>query len=249
MDRRWLAGREPSPRADFRLFCLPYAGGSAAVYRSWQAVAPAGMQVLPLELPGRGMRLREAPLWRLAPLVRAMADALAGALDRPYALFGHSLGGLLGFELARELRRRTVRQPGRLFVSAAGAPTAPPIQPLLHCATDDEIRQRLAELGGTPQYLLDNAELMRLMLPVLRADFSVLETYEYRDEVPLATPLTVFGGRSDRIVPPKALDGWRRQTSAGARLRLFPGDHFFLHDTTAEVMTAVAQDISPGGET
>ena len=245
MDRRWLAGRELSPHADFRLFCLPYAGGGAAVYRGWQEVAPPGVQVLALELPGRGTRLREAPLQRLAPLIRSMADALTDALDRPYALFGHSMGALLVFELARALRRRPVRQPAHLFISAAGSPTTPPPRPLLHCATDDEIRRRLTELGGTPLDLLDNVELMRLMLPVLRADFSVLETYEYRDEAPLATPLTVLGGRSDRIVPPKALDEWRQHTSAGSRLRLFPGDHFFLHGTTAEVMTAVVRDIGP----
>ncbi len=243
MDRRWLAGRELSPGADFRLFCLPYAGGGAAVYRGWQEMAPAGVQVLAMELPGRGTRLREAPFLRLAPLIRSVADTLTDALDRPYALFGHSMGGLLVFELARALRRRPVRQPAHVFVSAAGSPGTPPTRPLLHCATDDEIRQRLAELGGTPPDLLDNVELMELMLPVLRADFSVLETYEHRPEAPLSTPLTVLGGRADRIVPPKALDGWQRHTSAGSRLCLFPGDHFFLHRTAADVLATVVRDL------
>lgn len=244
MDRRWLAGRELSPHADVRLFCLPYAGGGAAVYRGWQELAPDGMQVVALELPGRGTRLREAPFLRLASLIRSMADALTDALDRPYALFGHSMGGLLAFELARALRHRTVRQPAHVFISAAASPSAPPVRPLLHCATDDEIRQRLAELGGTPPDLLDNVELMQLMLPVLRSDFSVLETYEHRTEVPLSMPLTVLGGRSDRVVPPKALDGWQRHTSAGSRLCLFPGGHFFLHGVTADVLATVAWDLS-----
>ncbi|MFD2762817.1 thioesterase II family protein [Micromonospora eburnea] len=242
MDRRWLAGRELSPEADFRLFCLPYAGGGAAVYRAWQEAAPAGVQVLALEPPGRGTRLREAPFRRVAPLIRSLADALTDALDRPYALFGHSMGGLLAFELARALRRRPVRQPAHVFVSAAASPGTAPTRPLLHCATDDEIRRRLAELGGTPPGLLDNVELMELMLPVLRADFAVLETYEYRSEAPLSVPLTVLGGRADRIVPPKALGGWQRHTSAGSRLCLFPGDHFFLHGATADLMSTVLRD-------
>jgi medium-chain acyl-[acyl-carrier-protein] hydrolase len=244
MDRRWLAGRELDPRADLRLFCLPYAGGGAAVYRGWPERAPSGQQVLPRELPGRGTRLREAPVRRLAPLIRSLADALRDALDRPYALFGHSMGGLLAFELARALRRRPVRQPAHVFLSAAAAPSTPPSPPLLHCATDDEIRRRLAELGGTPPDLLDDVELMRLMLPVLRADFAVLETYEHRTEPPLSTPLTVLGGRSDRIVPPRALDGWRQHTSAGSRLCLFPGGHFFLHGPAAtDVLATVARDL------
>ncbi|WP_104112274.1 thioesterase II family protein [Micromonospora chalcea] len=245
MDSRWLGGQVWNPDADVRLFCLPYAGGGAAAYRGWQRAAPPGVQVVALELPGRGTRLQEAPFLRLAPLIRSLADALTGALDRPYALFGHSMGGLLAFELARALRRRPVRQPEHVFVSAAASPDSPSSRPLLHCAADDEIRAHLAKLGGTPPEVLDNADLMRLMLPVLRADFSVLETYEHRPEPPLATPLTVLGGRGDRIVPPRALDGWRRHTSARSRLCLFPGNHFFLHGARAEVVATVARDLAP----
>lgn len=246
MDRRWLAGRELSPRAELRLFCLPYAGGGAAAYRRWQSVAPDRCQVLALELPGRGIRLREAPYLRLAPLIRALTEALvrADALDRPYALFGHSMGGLLAFELARALRRHPVRQPTHLFVSAAPAPDLPLARPPLHHAVEEELLARLGDLNGTPRELLDNEELMSVLLPVLRADFSVVETYRYRPEPPLGSPLTVFGGRADPIVPLTALPGWRRQTTAGSRLRLFPGDHFYLHSVTTELMAEIVRDLN-----
>ena len=126
MDRRWLAGLAPSPHAELRLFCLPYAGSGAVVYRDWPGVVPRHVQVCPVELPCRGTRFGEAAFTRLAPLVNALADALDGALDRPFALFGHSMGGLVAYELARTLRRRARPQPAHLLVSAAAAPgTAP----------------------------------------------------------------------------------------------------------------------------
>jgi medium-chain acyl-[acyl-carrier-protein] hydrolase len=243
VDRRWLGGQEPNPDAEFRLFCLPYAGGGASVYRGWQPLAPERIQVCPVELPGRGVRLRETPYVRLHPLVRALVTALEPFVDRPFALFGHSMGGLVGFELARALRERGQPQPAHVFVSATAAPGTPPTRPSIHDAPDAEIKRRLRTLNGTPQELLDNEELMELMLPTLRADFSVLETYEYREAPPLSVPITVFGGVADPVVPQEALRGWQRQSSKGARLRMFPGDHFFPHTSTPELVAAIAHTL------
>ena len=245
MDRPSRGGQELTPHAELRLFCLPYAGGSAVAFQSWKRLAPRQIEVHPLELPGRGTRGREAPLRRLAPLVRELANTVEASLDRPYALFGHSLGGLVAFELARDLRARGCPAPEHLFVSATAAPGTPRTWPLIHCAPDAAVKQELRVLGGTPPELLDNDELMELVLPVLRADFSVIETYEYREEPPLAVPITVFGGRSDPVVTPASLAGWRQHSSAACRLRLFPGGHFFVHSATADLVATVAGLLRP----
>lgn len=243
MQRRWLPTLASRPSADVRLICLPYAGGGAAVYHAWPAVAPGWLEVCGVELPGRGRRLAEPSYLSLTPLVRDLADALEPALDRPYALFGHSMGGLLAFELTRILRRRGKPLPSRLFVSAIASPDTPSDRPSVHAAADADIKARLRDLGGTPPELLDDDELMTLMLPVLRADFSIVETYEYRDEPPLAVPLTVFGAMADSLVRPAALAGWRRQSSRDSRIRLFPGDHFFLHGAAPELIGAISGDL------
>jgi surfactin synthase thioesterase subunit len=240
----WFGRGEPEQGAAHRLFCLPYAGGSATVYRDWQALAPGGIQVCPVELSGHGRRFNEPPLTRLRPLADALAGAFAPYLDRPFAVFGHSMGGLLAFELTRTLRRRGLPLPVHLFVSATAAPGTPRARPPVHHATDAQVVEELRLLGGTPPALLDDENLMELMLPVIRADFSVLETYEYRPEPPLPVPLTVFGGTDDPLVPVRSLDGWRRESAAGARLRVMTGDHFYLHPAAADIMAVIAETLA-----
>ena len=193
-----------------------------------------------VELPGRGTRIHEPPYRRLTPLVRALASSLEPYLDRPFAIFGHSMGGLLGFELARTLRDRGQPQPAHLFVSGMSVPGAARTRPAIHGAPDEDVKRELRVLGGTPRELLDDDELMSLMLPTLRADFSVLETYEHRPGPPLAVPITVFGGLSDPAVPSAGLPGWRAQPVLGARVHLFPGGHFFLHAAAGAVVRSVA---------
>lgn len=251
MDDLWFAWGEPGPHAAVRLFCLPYAGGSAAVYRTLRDLAPAHVEVCPLELPGRGRRIGEAPATRAGALAARIAAGLRPYADRPFALFGHSMGGLLAFEVARALRRTGAPQPVRLFVSGAAAPDVPRARPAVHLQSDDEVVAELRWLGGTPPEMLDDAELMQFMLPTLRADFAILETYAYRDEPPLDVPITVFGGTSDPLVPATGLHHWRRHTSAGSRLQLLPGEHFFVHTAAAQVMASVGaalpQAPSPAG--
>lgn len=240
MDRRWRADPTPTHCAELRLFCLPCAGRGAGMYRRWRAEAPHQLEVCAPELPGRGSRLGETPFRRLAPLVAALADAVSTMLDRPYALFGHSLGGLIAFELARTLRARGARQPAHLFVSGMSAPGTTLTQPMIHCGSDDEVKARLRLLDGTAPDLFDNDQLMALMLPTVRADFSVLETYEYREQPPLAVPITVLSGIADPVVRPATLAGWRRQSTRGSQLRLLPGGHFFLDTALPEVMATIA---------
>ncbi|MGA5301851.1 thioesterase II family protein [Nucisporomicrobium flavum] len=243
MSKQWLWARRPRPAAEARLVCLPYAGGAAAAYRAWHQLAPGHVEVCPVELPGRGLRMGEEPYRRLPPLVEGLADALDPLLDRPFALFGHSMGGLIAFELARLLRRRGRPEPSHLFVSASPAPDRPR-EPTVHDAPDAELKARLQAFNGTPAEVLDNEELMELALPVIRADFAVLETYEFAEEPPLDTPLTVFGGVDDRTVRPDDLVGWREHATT-VDLRMLPGDHFFIDELAPELIGMITTRIAP----
>jgi surfactin synthase thioesterase subunit len=235
----WFAQGEPQDLPGVRLFCLPYAGGSAASYREWNERASGFGQVCPLELPGRGGRSGEPPVSRLPLLVDMVADALAEYLDRPYALFGHSMGGLLAFELCRVLNDRGLPQPAHLFVSGAAPPELPRPRLPVHAAPDTDVLEELRFIGGTPPEILDDPELVEMLLPVLRADFSVLETYQYRARPPLSVPMTVFGGDADPVVASTRMQRWQRHTRARSRLIVLSGDHFFLHSAAAEVMRAI----------
>jgi medium-chain acyl-[acyl-carrier-protein] hydrolase len=224
----WLPFARPDPAARLRLFCLPFAGGGATMFRSWQDDLPLSIQVCPVQPPGRETRFREPAYSRMAPLVEALADTLHPHLGRPFAFFGHSLGALAAFELTRALRRRGDPSPERLIVSGHSAPHLPLRRKSMHALPEDEFRAELRRLNGTPAAVLDNDELMRALTPTLRADMAVAETYAPADEPPLDCPILAVGGAKDAIAPPPDLDAWRRYTRAAFELRLLPGDHFFL---------------------
>ncbi|MGA5040436.1 thioesterase II family protein [Streptomyces capoamus] len=231
-----------------RLYCLPYAGGSAPrIYSHWKRRLPAGIEVVPLELPARGTRMRERPLPRVEALV---ADALRQVLPWPgesFALFGHSLGGILAFELARALEHRHGRPPCRLLVSGARAPDLPRTPSLDFLLPDRQFRDRISALNGTPPQVLEDDELMELFLPVLRADFAAAAQWRYREGRPLSCPITVFGGRADADVPPASLTGWSRQTVADCEVHLLPGGHFFLDEVPGTLVPLVADRLLPVG--
>lgn len=222
-----------------RLFCLPFAGGGAAAYRDWQIELPDWLEVCPILLPGREMRLAQAPVRRMAVLVGAVADAIARWADLPFALFGHSLGALTAFELTRELRRRGEAMPARLIVSGRRAPAQPRNEPPLHDKPDAALIERMQHLGGTPEAVLQNAELLSLMLPAVRADFEILETWHYVAEQPLDTPIAAFGGHDDPLAPRAELARWREETIGGFSLNMFPGAHFFLQAERAALLDVI----------
>ncbi|MGW1374184.1 thioesterase II family protein [Streptomyces sp. NPDC002446] len=243
VDRPWLISQQPSPYAEFRLFCFPYAGGSASAYHQWPGLAPSAVQVCAVELPGRGIRLEEAACHSFGPLIRDLADRIEPLLKGPFAFFGHSMGGLVAYELTRALRERGAPQPRHLFVSASATPGSPPRRRSLHGASDAEVVEELVDLGGTPQWVLSDQELMALAVPTLRADYAALGSYDHRPGAPLEVPITVFGGRADTVVPPADLHGWQRLSTAGSRLRLYPGDHFFLNDAAEHILATVAETV------
>ncbi len=225
----WLVFPRPNPQARLRLFCFPYAGGGATVYRTWPAELPPDVEVCAIQPPGRESRLREKPFERLQPLIEDLGPVLLPYLNMPFVFFGHSLGALVCFEIARYLRRRGMALPEHLFVSGRPAPHLPLPRPPIHALPKQEFVTELQSYNGTPAEVLQHEELMELLIPILRADFAVNETYAYTLEAPLACPMSVFGGLKDSITDEETLDAWREHTMGPFVRRMFPGDHFYLN--------------------
>lgn len=233
--RLWLPFGEPSPSSP-RLFCFPSAGASAAAFAAWRTLVPDGVTVCPVQPPGRAERFRETPYDRCAPLVDDLATALRDQFTGTYALYGHSMGALVAFELARRIRELGVQSPVHLFVSGRAAPHLPDVRRPLRDLPADTLIGEVAGMGGTPEAVLREKDLMALLLPLLRADLAVNETYEYRTEPPLGIPLTVFGGQRDPRADRAELLAWESLTSVRFQARMFPGGHFFINDRANELL-------------
>lgn len=236
----WFSLRNPNPDARVRLFCFPYAGGGEAAYRTWQQNTPCPLTVIPIQLPGRGSRMAEPPFTRIRPLVLALSEALAPELHWPFALFGHSMGGLIAFELARQLRREGKPLPVHLFISAKCCPANTEELPSSELS-DTQLIDILRRYEGTPEEVLQNPELMNLLLPAIRADMEVCNTYICDAEPPLACPITVFGGLEDHVSRRSGLEGWREYTSSPFTLRMFPAGHFFIKKWERSVLEVICR--------
>lgn len=241
----WIVCRKPNPAARLRLFCFPYAGGGASVFRTWANELPADIEVCAIQLPGRETRLREPPFTRMEPLVEQLANVLAPHLTRPFALFGYSLGALVSFELARLWRRRQAPVPVHLFVAARAAPQLLREESALHQLPDaDLVAEVCRRYDGIPPAVRQEIELMKLLLPLLRADLAVMETYAYTIDEPFGCPLSAFGGLDDRAVTRDKLEAWRDQTRGTFTLRLLPGTHFFLNTARPLLLQVVSRSLS-----
>jgi medium-chain acyl-[acyl-carrier-protein] hydrolase len=234
----------PHPCAKVRLFCFPYAGGGASIYRTWPAALPPEVEMGGVQLPGRESRIREQPLTRMDRLVESLAPALATCFDRPFVFFGHSMGALVAFELARELRRQGLPCPSHLLVSGRVAPQIPIEEPPVCHLPDVQFIDKLRLLGGMPDEVLDRSELIELLLPALRADFALHETYVYVAESPLSCRVTGFGGKNDGNVLYKRLAAWRVQTIDRFDMHILPGNHFFLRSAEKQLLNILAGEIA-----
>jgi surfactin synthase thioesterase subunit/phosphopantetheinyl transferase len=206
---------------------------------------PPAVELRAVQLPGREGRLRERPFDCMGPLVDALAGVIRPHLDRPFAFFGHSMGALVAFELARRLGRDGLAGPSHLIVSGRRPPQAPQTAPTLHDLPPEEFKDALRRLGGTPREVLEHADLMQVLTPMLRADFAVVETYRFEQGPALECPVTVLGGLEDIGAPPDALPGWGEHTRGPFRVRMLPGGHFFLHAGEALVLEALAEELAP----
>jgi medium-chain acyl-[acyl-carrier-protein] hydrolase len=218
------------------LFCLPHAGGSASAYHAWPADLPDDVEMAAVQLPGRTYRIKEAPFFRMEALTEALIAALESYLDRPFVIFGHSLGALTAFETVRRLRATGKPQPIHLIVSGRRAPHVPGKEPQLHRAPDGEFLQAMQELFGMPAELRNDSGLMALSMPALRADFELMETWSYQPEAPVEMPITAIGGCSDPTLPFSGLEAWREQTTASFESYWLPGTHFYLNEQRRSVL-------------
>lgn len=232
-----------SPWPELRLVCFPHAGGSASAFRTWPAGLPQAVELWSAELPGRGARAGEAPVADRERIVTEIADGLPDGV--PLALFGHSLGAVLAYETARELRRRGLPVPRLLVASAREAPHLPHPGEPVHALGDEAFLAAVQRLGGTPAEVLAEPDLVELALPALRADFRISETYAFRREAPLDVPILAIGGVDDPDVTPADLEAWEEHTTAGCRTTLFAGGHFFVEPAEAAVLQLLARELAP----
>lgn len=235
---RWVVRYRPEPQARLRLFCFPYAGGGASIYRLWPAGLPKEIEVCAIQLPGHEDRIRERPHTRMAALLPQLTEGLLPLLDdRPFALFGHSMGALVAFAFARHLRARGMAGPELLALSGRGAAHLPPERPPAHALSDAAFLRELTLYGGASDALLQSAELRELFLPILRADFELFETYAHTSEPPLGCPVVTFAGLYDARYPPAQVAQWREHTSGTFEPHTLAGGHFFLNTARAPLLS------------
>ncbi|MCC6456104.1 MAG: thioesterase [Caldilineaceae bacterium] len=241
----WISCPSPNPEAKLRLFGFPYAGGGAATYFPWIKLLRPEVGLYAIRLPGRENRVRERAYLRLTPLIDEMVEVVTPYLDQPFAFFGHSMGSLLAFELGRALREKGLPQPLHLFTSGYRAPHLPDMRPLLYQLPDERFVTAMHErYNGIPRVVLENEELLKLFLPIMRADVTILDTYQYHDAPPLACPITTYGGEQDPSVALHELRAWQTQTDATFRLIRFAGGHFYLQDALPNLLQDIQQELA-----
>lgn len=236
----WIAGRYVKGQPRGRLLCLAHAGGAASAYLTWRPHLPDGLEILPVQLPGREDRYQEPLLTGVPEMAQQAAEALAAELgpDLPYAIFGHSFGGLLGYELTRSLLRLGARGPQALLVSAAHPPQSSAGE-TVQSMPDAALLAQLVALGGVPEEVAEHPDFIRVMLRTARADLEAAERHQGAVTEPVPVPIHVFGSVDDPAVDFRQLSGWFEFTTGGSSLTLYQGGHFYLFAEPAALLADV----------
>ncbi|MEM7125044.1 MAG: alpha/beta fold hydrolase [Chloroflexota bacterium] len=237
----WIREQSINPNARLRLFCFPYAGGAAPIFRTWDQHLPASINVCPVHLPGRATRIREKPFTNLENLVQAFLPSLQPCLDKPFAIFGHSMGSLIAYEVTKQLHQQGNLMPTYLLVSGRRAPYLPDPEMQLHTLPNDELflKELRHRYDNVPDAIFDDAELRALFLPLLRADFTLVETYQSSKEALLPCPIIAFGGQSDSRASQAELMAWKELTQSDFDVHLFPGGHFYLNEQAPSLLQII----------
>ncbi|MDX3853678.1 thioesterase II family protein [Streptomyces sp. AK02-01A] len=241
MDSKWFRryGRtDPGDSARPRLICFPHAGGAASAYAGLARLLPPHLDVVAVQYPGRQDRRRETPAAGITALAGSIAERLREETAGPYAFFGHSMGALVAYETARALQRWDAPGPVRLLLSGRGVPSAAP-NPHDQLDSDRAVLAAVRRLGGTDAAVLDDPELVAMALPALRADYGALASYRWTPDPVLNTPVSVFVGADDPVVPVAAADAWRERTALESETLVFPGGHFYLGGQLDKVAEAI----------
>lgn len=235
----WLIVFNPQPRPRMRLVCFPYAGGDANVFRDWAVAMPEGVEVIGLQYPGRGCNQYLSPISNCDEMALQLKAVVAPFLGIEFAFFGHSNGALISFEVARSLSAETKRRMRHLFFSAKSAPHLLNSRYKLSDLDDENFVRAIREIGGTPSEVLDDAWLVQRLLPRLRADFALGETYVYRPSAPLECDVSILHGEYDHSVDAESAKRWSELTTGDVRQCSIEGGHFFLHTHKAQVQAVV----------
>ncbi|HJD81131.1 alpha/beta fold hydrolase [Kitasatospora aureofaciens] len=239
-----LRCRSPHPDPALRLFCLPWAGSGSLGYASWQLPADLAAEVWTVQLPGREDRAGQPPLRRIPDMVEALRTAATPLLDRPFAFFGHSMGALLAFELARLLRRTGGPAPAQLFLSGMRSPDLAPWRPPASTLDEEALLRRLDEMAGPSVSALRDRELLLWLAPVIRADFEACEAYWYEPQPPLDVPVSLLAAVDDVEVRVDEVADWWRHSTATSPVRIFEGGHLYLLDHRDRVLEQVAAELA-----
>jgi medium-chain acyl-[acyl-carrier-protein] hydrolase len=228
-----------------RFFFFPFSGGTAQVFKPFAALLPPDAGCYSLELPGRGRRFCDEPYGSITEIVNEAISTISPLIGNlPYYFFGHSLGAMIAFELAREMRRKKIALPSHIFVSGARAPQVVRRERNCHDLGHDEFIKKIREMGGTPEEIFENKEMLEIILPVLRKDFKAFETYKYIDEDPLNTPITSIGGLSDKFVTENDISEWGHHTTGYFSSHMIEGDHFFILSKYTELTEIMQRNIA-----
>lgn len=240
--QRWFTYLEPAEPLKLNCFFFPYAGAGTQHFRHWLAHLPRQVGCYLVHLPGHEQRIGEPSFDRLEPLIQALSAAILPCVHQPFVFFGHSMGALLSFELARALRRQKRPLPQRLFVSACSAPQIRDWHAPSSTLSDAAFLQKIDD-RTLPAEVRADQNLLHTFLPVIRGDFALCETYCYVAEPPLDCPISVCGGIEDACVGYEEIVAWGQQTSASCCVRMFPGNHLFLYSAQDLLLHAISQDL------
>ena len=236
----WVIRPTPRPQATKRLFCLPFAGGGASAYRQWASQLGPTIEVCPIQLPGRENRLLETAHDNYKSLIEALLPAMDPLLDKPYALYGHSMGALLAFELARSLEASASHTgPQRIFLGAHRAAHLPLQRLPMADLSQEDLLKKLNEYGGFTEEILSSPELLELILPAVRADIKLCDTYQFEQGRLLTCPIDALAGAMDKQTPPITMRPWELHTKGGTDFHTFDGGHFFLNTHTTQVLEII----------
>ncbi|WP_443043528.1 thioesterase II family protein [Streptomyces sp. GS7] len=241
----WMRRFHPAPDSAVTLVCLPHAGSSAnSCFPLSEGLSPS-VEVLAVQYPGRQDRCWEPPARSVAELAASVAEVLRGTLDRPVALFGHSMGAAVAFELARILEREQGVAPVGLFASARRAPSRHRYDPRTELPSGEEVKAELQRLSGTDARILEDPELLRIFLPVIRADYAVAGSYRGDPDARVGCPVTVLVGDADPETTIEEARAWSGHTTGACELRVYPGGHFYIEQHRASVINVISDVLLP----
>lgn len=233
-----------------KLFLFPYAGGAAASYNQWKQYLDPAIEYRSIELAARGRRMREANYNSIDNAVDDVFNIIKSELTQgPYALFGHSMGSMIAFELAYKIKKNNLPMPVHIFLSGRAAPQVPRDKKrTLHHLDDIEFKKQLLEMGGTPKEFFDHPELLEVFLPLLKGDFRLTETYTHgKKDVPLDVDITVLGGKQDEDTP-EEVEAWRVHAGKNCDIHYFDGGHFFIHEENKRVVGIINEALQNVGK-